>query len=170
VDEDVAGDVRGIRRSRLAGGAERPLRDTSVLRPGEHRSPVLELVDVLGRFVAEHLDRVLVAEVVGTLDRIERMLLRAVVGGVAERRVDPTFGRARVAANWVDLGDERNVRTRVVSLDGCAHTGATGADDEDVVLGFHYFGRYRIDLDGGVRLEARRGRCCRRRRTSRSCP
>jgi hypothetical protein len=42
-----------------------------------------------------------------------------------------------VAANRMDLGDERDVSARVVSLDGCAHTGATGADDEDVVLGFH---------------------------------
>jgi len=105
---------------------------------------VLELVDVLGRFVAEDLDRVLVAQVVRPLDRVERMLLGAVVGGVAERRVDPTFGRALVAAHGMDLRDQRDVGARVMSLDGCAHAGATGADDEDVVLGFHYVGRYPI--------------------------
>jgi hypothetical protein len=38
----------------------------------------------------------------------------------------------------MDLGDEGDVRACVVSLDGGAHAGATGTDDEDVVLGFHY--------------------------------
>ena len=46
----------------------------------EDRAPVLELVDVAGRLVAEDLDRVLVAEVVGALDRVERVLLGAVLG------------------------------------------------------------------------------------------
>ena len=68
-------------------------------RAREDGAPVLELVDVARRLVAEDLDRVLVAEVVGALDRVERVLLGVVLGRVAERRVDPAFGRAGVAAD-----------------------------------------------------------------------
>ena len=100
VDEDMAGDVGRVRRSRLAGGAEGPLRDPTVLRAREDRAPVLELVDVIRRLVAEDLDRVLVAEVVGALDGVEGVLLGIVLGGVPERRVDPALGRA----GWLRTG------------------------------------------------------------------
>jgi hypothetical protein len=71
VDEHVPGDVRRVRRAGLAGRAERPLRDASVLGARENGAPVLELVDVVGRLVAEDLDGVLVAQVVRALDRVE---------------------------------------------------------------------------------------------------
>src|SRR4029077_14987010 len=60
VEEDVARDVGRVCRTRMAGGAERALRDPAVLGAAEDRSPALELVDVLGRLFAEDLDRVLV--------------------------------------------------------------------------------------------------------------
>ena len=63
LDEHVPRDVRGIGRARRARGAERALRDPPVLGAREDGAPVLELVDVVGRLVAEDLDRVLVAEV-----------------------------------------------------------------------------------------------------------
>ena len=138
VDEDVAGDVGRVGGARLAGGAERPLRDPAVLGAREDGAPVLELVDVVGRLVAEDLDRVLVAEVVGALDRVEGVLLGIVLGGVPERRVDAALGGAGVAADRMDLRDERDVRARVVCLDGGAHAGAAGADDQHVVLRFHH--------------------------------
>ena len=110
VDEDVAGDVGRVGGARRAGGAEGPLRDPPVLGAREDRAPVLELVDVAGRLLAEDLDRVLVAQVVGALDRVEGVLLGVVLGGVPERRVDPALGRAGVAADRMDLRDERDVR------------------------------------------------------------
>ena len=70
------GDVGRVRRPRRAGGAERPLRDPPVLGAREDGAPVLELVDVARRLVAEDLDRVLVAEVVRALDRVEGVRLR----------------------------------------------------------------------------------------------
>ena len=100
------------------------LRDPPVGRAREDRSPVLELVDVVRRLLAEDLDRVLVAEVVGALDGVERVLLGVVLGGVPERGVDPTLGRAGVAANRVDLGDHGHVRARVEGLDRGAHSRA----------------------------------------------
>ena len=103
----------------------------------EDRSPVLELVDVVRRLLAEDLDRVLVSEVVGALHGVERMLLGIVLGGVPERGVDPAFGRARVAADGVDLRDHRDVRARIEGLDRRAHPRAAGPDDEHVVLRYH---------------------------------
>ncbi len=49
-------------------------------RAREDGAPVLELVDVVRRLVAEDLDRVLVAEVVGALDGVEGVRLRIVLG------------------------------------------------------------------------------------------
>ena len=137
VDQDVSGDVGRVRRSRRTGCAEGPLRDAPVLGAREDRAPVLELVHVAGRLVAEDLDRVLVAEVVGALDRVERVLLGAVLGGVPERRVDPALGRAGVAADRMDLREKRDVGAEIVCLDRGAHPGAPGADNEDVVRRFH---------------------------------
>jgi len=74
---------------------------------------------------------------VGALDRVERVLLGVVLGGVPERRVDAALGRAGVAADGMDLGKKCDVSPRVMGFDRGAHTGTAGADDEDVVLGFH---------------------------------
>ncbi len=151
VDEDVAGDVGGVGGARRARGAERPLGDLALRRAREDRAPALELVDVGRRLVAEDLDRVLVAEVVGALDRVERVLLGAVLGRVPERRVDPALGRAGVAANRMDLGEKRDVGALVERLDGRAHPGATGPDDKHVMLRQHYF----WTLSNGGRLGER---------------
>ena len=137
LDEDVAGDVGREDRARRAGGAERALRELAVVAAGEDRAPVLELDDVAGRFLREELDRVLVADVVGALDRVVRVGLGAVLGGVAERRVDAALGRSRVGTRRVDLRDHRDVGAGVECLDRGAHPCATGPDDEHVVLRDH---------------------------------
>ena len=85
----------------------------------------------------EDLDRVLVAQVVGALHRVEGVGLRVVLGGVPERRVDAAFRRAGVAAGRVELRDDADVRPRVVGLDSGAHAGAAGSDDEHVERGVH---------------------------------
>ena len=112
LDQHVAGDVGGVDGARRAGGAERALGDPAVLVAREDAAPVLELVDVAGRLAREDLDRVLVAEVVGALDRVERVDLGAVLGRVPERRVDAALGRAGVAARRVQLRDDGDVRAR----------------------------------------------------------
>ena len=138
----MARDVGGVRGARLAGGAERPLRDLAVGACARRPRPMLELVDVARRLVAEDLDRVLVAEVVGALDGVERVLLGIVLRRVAERRVDPALGRAGVATNRVDLRDDGHVGAHVERLDRGAHACAAAADDQHVVRRVHDFGRY----------------------------
>ena len=137
LDQDVPRDVGGVDRARRAGGAEGALREPAVVRAREHRAPVLELVDVAGRLAAEDLDRVLVAEVVGALDRVEGVRLGAVLAGVPERRVDAALGRAGVAAGRMELRDDRDVGAGIVSFDRGAHACATRADHEYVVLRVH---------------------------------
>ena len=132
LDEDVARDVRRVDGARRAGGAERALVELALGVPREDAAPALELVDVARRLAREDLDRVLVAEVVGALDGVERVRLGVVVRLVAERRVDAALGRARVAARRVELRDDRDACARVVGLDRGAHACAAGADDEHV--------------------------------------
>ena len=114
-----------------------PLRDAAVLRAREDGTPVLELVDVSGRLRAEDLDRILVTQVVGSLDRVERVRLRVVLGRVPEGSVDAAFRRSGVAAGRMELGDDCDVCARVECLDRGTHAGAAGTDDEDVVLWLH---------------------------------
>ena len=133
LDQDVPGDVGRVDGARRAGGTERPLVEPPVGVAREHAAPVLELVDVARRLGREDLDRVLVAEVVGALDRVERVLLGAVLGLVAEGGVDATLRRAGVAPRRMQLRDDGDLRAPVVRLDGGTHAGAPGADDEDVV-------------------------------------
>ncbi len=137
LDQHVARDIGCIGGPRRAGGAEGPLRDPAILGAGEDGAPVLELVDVARSLVAEDLDRVLVAEVVGALDRVVGVRLGVVLGGVPERRVDAALGRAGVAAGRVELRDDRDVGAGVVSLDRSAHACAPGPDHEYVVLRVH---------------------------------
>ena len=90
-----------------------------------------------GASAREDLDRVLVAEVVGALDRVVRVDLGRVFGRVAERRVDAALRRAGVAARRVQLRDHRHVRPRIEGGNGRAHARAAGAHYEDVVLSDH---------------------------------
>ena len=88
LDQDVTGDVGRVDGARRAGGAERPLVELAFRVAREDAAPVLELVDVARRLAREDLDRVLVAEVVRALDRVERVRLGLVLGLVPERGVD----------------------------------------------------------------------------------
>ena len=133
----MARDVRRVDGARRAGGAERALVELALLVPREDATPSLELVDVAGRLAGEDLDRVLVAEVVGALDGVERVGLRVVVRLVAERRVDASLGRAGVAARRMELRDDGDACARVVGLDRGAHAGAAGTDDEHVEGSVH---------------------------------
>jgi hypothetical protein len=137
LDQHVARDVRRVDRAGRARGTERTLRQPAVLGAGEDGSPVLELVDVAGRFAAEDLDRVLVAEIVGALDRVEGVDVGVVLGCVSECRVDAALGGAGVASRRVQLRDDGDIGACVVRCDRGAHAGAAGPDHHDIVLRVH---------------------------------
>ena len=98
---------------------------------------MLELVDVVGRLGREDLDGVLVADVIGALDRVERVLLGAVFSRVAESCVDTAFSCAGMASGRMELRYDPDVGACVVGLNRGAHTCAAGSDHEHIVHGFH---------------------------------
>ena len=133
----MARDVRRVDGARRARGAERALVELALGVPREDAAPALQLVDVPRRLAREDLDRVLVAEVVGALDRVECVGVGVVLRLVAERRVDASLGGPRVAARRVELRHDRDTSPRIVGFDRRAHARAAGAHNQHVEGSVH---------------------------------
>src|SRR5437016_11933476 len=93
-----AGALRGALAVMGGHAAERTLVDFAVLGARERQAPVLELVHRLRRSAAEIFDRVLVAEPVGTLDRVVPVAAPVVLAHVTERGRDAALRRHCVRA------------------------------------------------------------------------
>src|SRR5690606_32380398 len=94
---------------------------------------VLELDHGGGRHLAHVLDRVLVTEPVGTLDRVVHVPAPIVLAHVAERRADAALRRHRVAAGGEHLGHAGRRQALLREAQGRPQPRAAGADDDDVV-------------------------------------
>src|SRR5690606_26463355 len=92
-----------------------------------------ELDDGSGRLLAHVLDRVLVAEPVGALDRVVHVPAPVVLAHVAERGADPALRRDPVASRLEHLADRRGLQTLLGHPKRRHEPGAAGADDHDVV-------------------------------------
>ncbi len=123
VQDDQARHVGGVARARRAGAAEGPLRDASVGQAREDAAAVLEPDDLARRVVGHRFDRVLVAQVVRTLDAVERVVGRGVFLAVTQGRVDAALRCAGVAAHGMHLGDDRDVGSALGGFDRRTHTG-----------------------------------------------
>src|SRR5690349_11742635 len=99
--------------------------------------------DLLRRLAAHDLDRVLVAEVVGALDRVEGVRLPRVAW--VERRVDPALGSVGMRANRVDLADDPDRDALLRGGECGALAGEAGADHQ-YVMGWHERGLYRAEI------------------------
>ena len=64
----------------------------------ERHAEVLHLVHDLRRLAAHELNRILIAEIVGTLDGVEHMPVPAILGHITERSTDTTLSSNRVRA------------------------------------------------------------------------
>src|SRR5206468_174096 len=76
------------------------------------------------------LDGVLITEVETSLGRIEGMGFPGIV--LAQGGIDAALSCHRVAADWMDLGDDRDVKVWR-GCEGGSHPGKAGAHDDDVV-------------------------------------
>ena len=85
VQDRVAGDVRDVVGAGRRGAAERARAQVAGLVAMEGDAGVLEPEDLVRRLTAHDLDRVLVAQVVRPLDRVERVRLPAVLRDSAPR-------------------------------------------------------------------------------------
>ena len=127
-----AGALHGL--FAVVGGvaAERALVDRAVGVAVERHAHVFQVVHDLGRFAAHEFDRILVAQPVGALDGVVEVVVPVVLGHVAQRGADAALCRHRVRAGGEHLGQHRHVQAGARQLQGRAHAGAAGTDDDDV--------------------------------------
>src|SRR5690606_17008661 len=137
----AVGGVAGAAHGRLAEVARVPaeaaLADLALLVAAERDAVVLELDDGARRVLAQHLDRVLVAEVVRALDAVEHVPEPGVLLLVAQRSGDAALGSAGVAAQRVELGDDGDVGPALAGVEGRHQAGPAGPYDHDVVRKDH---------------------------------
>src|SRR4029078_13278648 len=98
--------------------AEWALRQPAVGGAREDGAHLLEIEDVAGRLPAHDLDRILVAEVVGALDGVERVALGRVLRRIAEGGVDAALRRPGVRPGRVALREHAHVDAASLCLAG----------------------------------------------------
>jgi hypothetical protein len=108
VQDRVARDVRHVVRAGGRGPTERARSQVPGAVSVEGDPDVLQVQDLVRGLAAHDLDRVLVAEVVRALDRVERVRFPRVLG--IQGRVDAASGGHGVRADGMDLGDDRHRR------------------------------------------------------------
>ena len=129
-------------KARLVGGeagapgghaAEGPHADTAVRFPAPGAAPVLHLDHLERRLPHEHLDHVLVGQVVAALDGVEGVPVEAV--GLPKHGRAAALGGDRVAAHGIDLGDHRHAQFGVGlgGRDGRPDARQPTPHDQDVV-------------------------------------
>ena len=131
VHDRLAGDVGDVVGAGRGGAAEGAGAELALLVAVEGDAEVLEVEDLLRRLAAHDLDRVLVAEVVGALDRVECVRLPGVAR--VERRVDAALRGVGVRAHGVDLADDPHRDALLGCREGGPLPGEAGADHEYVV-------------------------------------
>ena len=134
VQDGLAGDVGHEEGAGVAGAAEVPGAEPALFVAVEDDAHVLQVDDLLRCLDAHELDGVLVAQVVGALDRVVDVRVDGVVGA-AQRRVDAALRGVRVGAHGMHLAHHGDVGARSMRGDGRAHTRETGTHNQDVVVG-----------------------------------
>ena len=143
VHDRLAGDVGDVVGAGGGGAAEGAGAELAFLVAVEGDAEVLEVEDLLRRLAGHDFDRVLVAEVVGALDRVEGVRLPGVAG--VQRGVDPALGGIGVGADRVDLADDPDRYAFLGGREGGALAGEAGADYENV-MSRHERGCYRAEI------------------------
>ena len=154
-----AGALRGALAVMRGHAAERALIDLAVFFPArERQTPMLQLVDRLGRVAAQIFDGVLVTEPVGALYGVVHVPAPVVFAHVAERGGDAALRRDRMRARREHFGDARGPQPRFAAADRGAQPGAAGADDDDIVG--VVFDRIGAAIDGRRRASSVRRALC----------
>ncbi len=128
-----AGALRDALAELRRHASEGPLVDAARLRARERHAIVLELDHRRGRLLAHELDRVLVPEPVGALDRVVHVPAPIVRAHVAERGADAALRGNRVAAGRKELGDAGRGKSRLGEAQRGAQPRAARPDHDDVV-------------------------------------
>jgi len=102
---------------------------------------MLEFEHDLGRHPAHEFDRVLVAEVIGSLDRVVHVPQPAVLPHVSKRGADAALRRDGVRAGGKYFGQHGDLEAGLCQLQRRTHAGTAGTDDHSVELAYrnsHY--------------------------------
>ena len=135
VEARLVGGEDGALDAHAAEGSDGDVA-VGVAAPGT--APVLHLDELVGGFLNEELDGILVGEVVRAADGVGGVQFKAVV--VAEDGGCAAFGGDGVTAYGVDLGYDGDVQRLTGGLGGVrrfnggSEAGCAAADDQDVVL------------------------------------
>jgi hypothetical protein len=140
LQDHVAGAVRRVagpahRRLAVLAGvpAEPALVDLAFRGPVERQAHLLQVEDGVDGLPAHDLRRVLVDQVVTTLDGVEGVPLPVVFLDVGQRGAHAALRRPGVRAGGIELGEHGGAGARA-GLNGRAHAGAARSDDHHVVL------------------------------------
>ena len=128
-----AGALRGALAEVRGHAAEGALVDASLLGARERHAVVLQFDDGRGRLLAHQLDGVLVAEPVGTLDRVIHVPAPVIGPHVAQRGADAALRGDRVAARRKQLADAGRGQAGLGQTERRAQPGAAGPDDDHIV-------------------------------------
>ncbi len=118
---------------------EGPHRHRAIRLAAPRTTPMLQLHQLLGRFVNEVFDGILIAQPVAATHGIAKVQIKAVVG--FDDASGPAFRRAGMAAHRVDLGDQGDAKLRIGlrKCDSGAQPRSSRTDDCDVSLDYlHY--------------------------------
>ena len=113
--------------------AERPLIDLALFGARKRHAVMFEFNDRVRRFLAHVLDRVLIAEPVRAFDRVVHVPAPVILPHVAQRRADATLRRNRMTSGWEDLADTGRLESGLCETEGCAQTGATCSEYDNIV-------------------------------------
>ncbi len=112
--------------------AEGPLIDLAVLQAIERHAHVLELDHHFDRAAAHVLDRILIPEIVGTLDRVVHVPVPVIFRAVCQRRGNAALRCDRMRARRKHLREHRDLQIAARELERRAHARTAGADDDGV--------------------------------------
>ena len=137
-DQLEAGPVTHVGQPGEAVASEVTLEDPAVLRPVEQGAPPFQLVDPVGGLLGVELGHPPVVEHLPAPHGVAEVDLPVVLGpDVAHGRRRPALGHDGVGLAQERLAHEGGPQAPLLGLDGGPHTGATGADDDDVeIVGF----------------------------------
>ena len=144
LQDHVSRAVRRVTGAANGGFAEIPrvsakaaLSYATVGRATEREAHVLQLVDHLNGLSAQHLDAILVSEIIAALNGVEHVPLPAVAFRVdiAQGSSDPPLGGAGVRASGIELADDGRLEVLMFGqVAGGCQTGTAPAHDDRVAF------------------------------------
>ena len=134
----VSGCTRALRWRPLAKlgrhATKRALVDLAVLSPAERHAVMLKLIDRRRRIPAKILDRILVAEPIGTFDGVVHMPFPAIRPHIPQGRSHAPLRRNGVRPGWKHLRHARGPQASFRRAQRRAQSSAASADNDNVVF------------------------------------